>query len=474
MDDTKNTALSQSGDNTSSPLTPSSNPAGSPPSFHSDIDVPPPPADSTSGLGAPAPASPMGGPFSPPVVHEELPEPTPAPLMPEPAHEAPVTHPPVDEHPVVEASASPISAPAGGFGGLPPVITPPQKKGKGKMFAALAGIVLLLVSIPVGVILVRQNLELREKAADFVDDGGASCSDDQEYCDNGRKIHKHGGYWDGEQCVYAFDDVGSCDDGGGGGGTPSCNDDQEYCDGNQKIHKHGGYWDGSQCVYAFDNVGTCGTGTVAQSCTPVITFGNDQPVIESSPAMDCSTRASVGISMTITVPAGCAPQTVTWKEYKPECSGQAQAQCGGTCAGTALTPVPAVVSAGSPKTVNISCTVPNACGSCQVDYDTISAAPGVSHGAKAVMTSGCGPMACVAIKVYKYPYDAQYLVSNVNSLKPGDAVKFCVAATGGGTPLIKINGGADRSATENGPDGTKCLQYDIPGDATTLRVTGSI
>lgn len=37
--------------------------------------------------------------------------------------------------------------------------------------------------------------------------------DDLTYCDNGREIHKHGGYWDAStnQCVYAFDETGqSC------------------------------------------------------------------------------------------------------------------------------------------------------------------------------------------------------------------------------------------------------------------------
>src|SRR3989338_9557877 len=34
---------------------------------------------------------------------------------------------------------------------------------------------------------------------------------------------------------------------------PSCSDDLKYCDEsiNKIVHKHGGYWDGSQCQYAF-------------------------------------------------------------------------------------------------------------------------------------------------------------------------------------------------------------------------------
>ncbi len=82
------------------------------------------------------------------------------------------------------------------------------------------------------------------------------CEEDVQYCDGNTMVHKHGGYWDGNQCVYAFDNVGQC-----GVPTPQpqpCEEDVQYCDGNTMVHKHGGYWDGNQCVYAFDNVGQCG------------------------------------------------------------------------------------------------------------------------------------------------------------------------------------------------------------------------
>lgn len=39
---------------------------------------------------------------------------------------------------------------------------------------------------------------------------GPSCSEDVYYCDNGTTIHKHGGYWDGNECQYAFDPGESC------------------------------------------------------------------------------------------------------------------------------------------------------------------------------------------------------------------------------------------------------------------------
>lgn len=49
--------------------------------------------------------------------------------------------------------------------GLPPVVSPPPAKSKTKLFAAIAAVVLLLVSIPAGIVLVRQQQELRGRAS---------------------------------------------------------------------------------------------------------------------------------------------------------------------------------------------------------------------------------------------------------------------------------------------------------------------
>lgn len=48
--------------------------------------------------------------------------------------------------------------------------------------------------------------------------------------------------------------------------TPSCPDDHNYCDTNtnRMIHKHGGYWDGNMCVYAFTDAGSCGSAPAPQ------------------------------------------------------------------------------------------------------------------------------------------------------------------------------------------------------------------
>ncbi|MDO8452346.1 MAG: hypothetical protein Q7S79_01195 [bacterium] len=552
------------------------------PVVHSDMDVPPPPFGSTP---PPATSTPPPPSFTPPVVHEEVvetPEPTPAPMSPSPTPEPPVTHPPIHD----DAPVGPFdkSNSGGNFGGLPPVISQPQKNNKGKIFAAIAAVVLLLVSIPLGIILVKQSQEVREKAFEggacseegdivrectspnecryrvyrcngsFWEDTGSEevdCSDGEgggvkgcvpgsdsqgayivqecfkEECDTGTGHMMCVDMWrypDGHEESYAGRDLGERPECQPGGGAPvdtptpapaeptappatqapapandECTNEGGSCVGSSGVcANQGGYTSDASC----SNGGACcmgaagspsaptdapaqptapGTGAPGSgapgsgSCAPQITFGNSQAITESSPAFDCSTRASVGISMTITVPAGCSPQTVTWKEYKPECPGQAMGQCGGTCAGTAIDPIPAVVSAGSPKTVNISCTVPNACGACQVDYDTISAAPGLSHGAKAVTTSGCGPMACTQnIVVYKYPYNIGNKIDK-SAIRPGDDLKFCLPNATSGTPMITINNGTPKVANENGAGaGEKCYQFDVPDDATSLKVTGAL
>lgn len=87
-----------------------------------------------------------------------------------------------------------------------------------------------------------------------------SCSEDVTYFDSnvGQNIRKHGGYFDGSGCVYAFDPVSTPAQ------IPSCREDVTYWDPNagSNIRKHGGYYesyhplaDSQGCVYAFDRVG---------------------------------------------------------------------------------------------------------------------------------------------------------------------------------------------------------------------------
>lgn len=481
MDD-KNTALAPSGDNMSSPLTPL---------HQSDMDVPPPPASPTGGLGGPAgapapvpaspePLSPVGGsspsptsaPFSPPVVHEEVPEP-----------EAPVTHPPEhDDAPEAPATSPSTSSgptappPAGGnFGGLPPVITPPTKKGKGKIIAAIAAVVLLLISIPVGVILVRQNLEVREKAAFDDDDGG-----EVEYpyecetsCPGGTSGTCGGHVYDAESgCACETADETCTPDEAGPTDPPATPTDPPATptiqppSGNECTNE-GGSCVGSSGVCAnqggrVDTGYSCSSGVCCMGAsgspsdpnTPCPGIENAGPLVHTSEGDNVDLGNQQYASCDVVASFVAQYGTFAGRAWAVQhtCQPNVAAACDGQ---NLITQSADVVQ----RLLGA-----NGANACQVwvnqhntDVNNCTTAP-----------------SCVPISVYKYPYDAQFKVTNLNSLKPGDPVKFCINASYGGSPQVRINGGSWRVAQENGSNGEKCFQYDIPGDATTLTVEGQL
>lgn len=447
MDD-KNTALNPSGGNASSPLTPS---------HQSDMDVPPPPPS----IGAPTPAP---VPFSPPVVHEEVSEPE-APASPDGSQGGPVTHPPEhDDAPPVSAPPPTSPPPAGGnFGRLPPVITPPTKNGNGKIIAVIAAVVLLLISIPVGVILVRQNLEVREKAREVYDEceidntcdepipdhptpnpnppteapteapqqptqapaepDPSPPSDDENECSN-----------EGGSCVGSS---GVCSNQGGYTSDASCSGNGICCMGSS----------GSPSVPTSTPTPTSGISACPgiENAGPLVHAGTEDINLGNQSYADCATVTNFVNQYGVYAGRGWAVERVCG-------NGNVTAACDGQ------------------KLITQSADVvqrllgANGANACQVwvnqhntDVNNCTTAP-----------------SCVPISVYKYPYDAQFKVANLNSLKPGDPVKFCINASYGGSPQVRINGGSWRVAQENGSNGEKCFQYDIPGDATTLTVEGQL
>ncbi len=248
-------------------------PTGTPPQ---DPVIPPvdtpPPVPPTAPVDTPAPLPDLPHDM-PPMPADDVPSTPQPPISPQLAEEVPdpTSPPPIGADEPKEESL------------MPPIITPPEPtRSKAKIVGSILAILILVASIPAGIFLVQRTQEIREKACDpevedcseqpsepepeegepgeeAPDEPGEppaelpvptpdpSCNDDVEYCDGDTKIHKHGGYWDGNQCVYAFDPIGSCES-----TTPTCSDDLEYCDQqtNKLIHKHGGYWDeeGNECV----------------------------------------------------------------------------------------------------------------------------------------------------------------------------------------------------------------------------------
>lgn len=124
----------------SSPLTPAS-PTQAPPSPSND-DTPPPPM--------PTQTPPFGTPPQPP-------EP--------PKQDIPPTINPSPQPPPSGDPASDLMPDTNISSDIPPVIQPPQKSGKAKIIGAVVAILLLVVAIPIGVVLVQQQQELREQAA---------------------------------------------------------------------------------------------------------------------------------------------------------------------------------------------------------------------------------------------------------------------------------------------------------------------
>lgn len=111
----------------------------------------------------------------PPAPEPLSPEDSTPPIVSDPQQDVPPPSPPVDEQTTDDM-------PPQGESGLPPIVAPPPAKSKTKLFAAIAAVVLLLVSIPTGIILVRQQQELREQAR------VPTCE-----C--------KGGFWTGEDCT---------------------------------------------------------------------------------------------------------------------------------------------------------------------------------------------------------------------------------------------------------------------------------
>ncbi len=136
----------------------------------------PPPTDQPLVSDTP-PASPFGGPPDAPL--PPMPEP-PSPFVPPvgepgpptppaetPGADVPTTPPAGGEQPgETGPPAEETGLPSGETSGLPPVITPPSSGPKAKIIASIIGLVLLVVSIPAGIILVGRQQEIRERAAE--------------------------------------------------------------------------------------------------------------------------------------------------------------------------------------------------------------------------------------------------------------------------------------------------------------------
>ncbi|MBI4059039.1 hypothetical protein HY404_02235 [Candidatus Microgenomates bacterium] len=232
-----------------------------------------------------SPASPTVGPATPPPVHEPI-TPNSEPSMPEATHDFPTiptseqtipTMPPTDPtSPPFGSSSTSLTAGAQGLrptaqpapaapnfspGGIPPVITPPSpRRPKAKIVGAILALLILVVGIPVGVFLVQQNQEVREKASTCQDD----CNSALTSCNN--------------QCNQNFDScTGTCGPADGSTEYESC---YGACQGAQNSCNSG-------CGGEFD---FCLTSCGSTTCPDGIC--SDEEFNNGSCAQDCGSPGS--------------------------------------------------------------------------------------------------------------------------------------------------------------------------------------
>lgn len=193
-------------------------------------------------------------------------------------------------------------------------------------------------------------------------DGGNSCNKNHYYTEKGGSVDSsycggNGGGDDGGAC-----NISSCADAGGkvchNGQATSCSDF-----GESTCHTHAGsdcYWNGSSCGCDPNRGNVGGEG----ACGYTIEYSNSHACGQGS-------NASLTATIKKNDPANCNQEVVAnIVSGSFECAGEEYADgncrtCGGSSGSSPVT-IPA--NEGS-KQISVSCTVPNNCGSCQVDIN---------------------------------------------------------------------------------------------------------
>src|SRR3989338_2831310 len=394
-------------------------------------------------------------------------------------------------------SPTPVLPPifAGGGGGssgtLPPVMSVKKKASKAKLIAGLAAVALLVVAIPLAVFVISQNTELREKAAD-ADIGGGGCEADGVV----------GTTTDGAGCtrnVHSRSDCSTYE-----GGPYDCPGPQQPVQnpvdaGKQNREDNSDNPDstGQRC----DKDAVIRTTTDSQGCTRNVHTREDCTTYEGG-AYNCPATGGGGTSG---IGGASGGQSGGSSGQSGACSGIENAgplvsyPSEGIDLGNQTYANCSVVTdfvgkygshAGKAWALERTCKggVSAACDGQNLITQSADVVQRLLYGygesaCSAWVTEhntevkNCqGATQCTGIKIYKYPYNSNNLVSKPydQKLAPGDPVKLCLVATGPGTPEVNINGSGWRVAQETNSAGERCLQYDIPGDATSMSVEGRL
>ena len=361
---------------------------------------------------------------------------------------------------------------------LPPIVEAPKKKSRAKLFAGLAAVLLLVLSIPLVVFVIGQNTELRERASagEWRDDpagapegytweascGSSECSQNSD-CPSGANGQEGWcyGFESGFRCLQLVQNQSTP--------TPqnfTCNSvSGQYC----TADRCGNYGDISGSGTCPDFAPTCCSQAAGQA-TPTPTTGGGTgggsgttacPGIENAgPLVHAGTE---GINLGNQTYAPCNVVTDFVSRYNTYagrawavervCNDSVPAASDGQ---NLITQSEAVVAQYLSQGRN----------GCQAWV--------TAHNAE-LTGGGAGTTAnqCTGVRIYKYPYNINNEVSAPfnGKLAEGDPIKVCLITSGsGGRPEVAFGGTQNwEFAGETGPRNEACRQYDIPAGAVTLR-----
>lgn len=386
-----------------------------------------------------------------------------------PVHPPPIAIPPVTSAPPMPMPPSP--PPASGGSMLPPVVSPPPKKSKGKLVAGVVAALLIIIGLPLGYLAVRQNQDIRKSASvaepcnvcsSGICTGVASppqCSHSQDECSSDSECPaatatpvatatptpdtvNSCSSVSGQYCT-----ADRCSDGGDVAGNGTCPGNAPNCCGAPRSTPAA-----TATPVATTTPGTGGGG--GGSCDRDAQLAKVGPIVSSSDNMRID-DTSVSCEVVRQFVDKWGDRSGRRWAVERTCETSVAESCDGnkTLDGEQANIVADFIGRFGT----------NACSKWVTDHNT------------AVNNCQTGTAnQCKQVKVYKYPYNAGNLVSAPydGKLAPGDFVKFCLEVVGSGNPEVNVNNTGWSAATEVNPNQERCLQYDIPSDATQLSIQG--
>ncbi|MFH1863883.1 MAG: hypothetical protein ABIJ85_03185 [bacterium] len=338
---------------------------------------------------------------------------------------------------IIDAPPQEVNTPSG----LPPIIPPskPKKRfGGGKMIATILGLLVLVGSLGAGIILVKQQQDIREKAA-----GGDLCRANDGTCVPNNYIC---------QATFSrFNDCGSGKKCGISCAAPTC---IPRCVGNipYTCDPYGISVEGIACTGGQ----TCSNGTCTSPSTPKCSPHGEK----CTTSLNCPGVCEGDVNKPETWHCSDIADNCPPPPPPPICIPDGQCMTSSTaCCGTSHT--------------DTSCgySIPIRCGSAPPPP------PPPPPGATPTPTPPGETAQCLNIKAYDTNW-GPLLVAHLSTLKPGDKIRFTVS----GTPANKIDkarfiiNGITRPETTNKAPWPDVFydEYTIPAGTTSFRINAKL